>query len=276
MKRTLLMALMVLAVALTTAQPSFAATTWELNIHNNTEEPVGIKLDGETNDYHWTAEVGKTYKTVVEGTYTYSYTYCSGDKVSGEITVDSNNVWLTVALCGAPIEYDKFIVESRLPGTITVELVGPQTYALTAEIGSNKFMSPGLQTGLYFFSFDACGTTFTGEVLIKRDGPNKLILYACEQVANHPYDPVSILNTQSNLRIGSHYAFPVRITLLGPKTAGGLALNNYSFELLLGLNRFNIAPGEYSYFYTAYGVTKSGVFSVSSEGPTNFTISPLY
>jgi hypothetical protein len=275
MKRTLLLALLIVALTLPAAQPTFAATTWELNIHNNTEEGVNIKLDGENQDYQWTAPAGKTYKTVVEGTYKYSYSSCSGNKVSGEITVDSASVWLTIAPCTAPAEYAKFVVDSRLPGTITVEMVGPQTYALTAELGSNKYVVPGLQTGWYTFSFDACGTTFSGQVRVEKNGTGKLTLFACEQVANNPYDPISILNAPSNLRIGSHYAFPVRITLLGPKTAEGLALNNYSFELRLGLNRFNIAAGDYDFFYSAYGVTKSGAFSVSSEGPTYITISPL-
>jgi len=272
MKRTLVLAVLAFAaLSLAGAQPTHAATTFELNIHNNTEEGVNIKLNGPDN-YQWTAAVGKSSKTVLEGDYTYEYSSCSGNKVSEDITVDSDEVWITIAICGAPVEFAKFVVDSHLPGITTVEMVGPQTYSVAAELGSNKYIVPGLQTGWYSFSFAACGTTFTGQVRVEKNGTGKLVLYACEQMANKEYDPVSILsNTSSNLRIGSHYAFPVRITLLGSS-----GFNNYSFELLLGLNRFQVAADTYDFFYTAYGVTKSGVFSVSSEGPTTFTISPLH
>jgi hypothetical protein len=85
-------------------------------------------------------------------------------------------------------------------------------------------------------------------------------------VALHPLG-VALPNTvPSNLRICSHYAFPVRITLNGP--------TSYSFEIVPGLNRLNVIDGTYSYFYTAYGQFFSGTFTVGEAG-TSFIISPI-
>ncbi len=250
----------VLAVAMLIVAPALAATSWDLNFHNNTEDEVKITLTGPKN-YAFTLEPGKWIKTVAEGDYKYSYTAC-GQKFSGTVTVKDDLQWIIIDPCGSIPEYAKFVVDSHLGQSLTLALTGPQTYALTIDLGSNKFLS--LQTGFYTFSYDACGTTLAGEIRITKNGEARLILYACEQLPNHPLLPIT--NAPSNLRIGSHYAFPVRFTLIGP--------GSYSFVLVTGLNRLNVQPGDYSYFYTAYGVTKSGFFTVGEAGVT-LIISPL-
>jgi hypothetical protein len=252
MKRTLLTLLMVLAIALTSVTPAFAKTR-NLNVHNNTEDDVKITLTG-TKNYSFTVEPGKIAKEVDEGTYKYSYTAC-GEKISGEVKVTDDMQWIIIDICGAPAEYAKFVVDSHLGDPITLELVGPETYSLSIELGSNKFLQ--LQTGVYVYSYTACGGTISGEVRVTKNGQGGLILYACEQMANRFDNSVA---TPSNLRIASHYAFPIRVTLLGPA--------NYSVELVLGLNRLNVEPGTYSYFYTAYGQNRSGTFSVNEIGTT--------
>jgi len=260
MKKKLLLLITVFAIALTAAVPVLAATSWDLNFHNNTEASVKISLTGPKN-YAFTLEPGKWTKTVVEGTYKYSYTAC-GSKQSGEVKVENDHTWIYIVTCADEALFAKFVVDSHLGQALTLHMVGPQNYDLAIELGSNRFLD--IQTGYYTYSYDACGTTLSSEVRVLKNGTAKVIVYACEQLANHPLLPIT--SSPSNLRIGSHYAFPVRITLLGP--------NNYSFELVTGLNRLNVELGAYSYFFTAYGVTKSGTFTVGEAGVT-FIISPL-
>lgn len=260
MKRNLVMSLLVLALTLASVQPAFAATV-DLNIHNNTDGTVKITLTGPKN-YSFDAPEGKMAKTVEEGTYKYSYTAC-GVKQSGEIKVEDDLQWLIIEQCGAAPEYAKFTVDVHIDAA-TLKLVGPQSYDLAVELGTNKFLS--LQTGFYAYSYDACGTTYTGEIRITKNGTARLTLYSCEVAALHQTTVDSSISSPSNLRIGSHYAFPVRMTILG--------LVNYSFEIGPGLNRLNVAKGEYSFFYVAYGVTRSGTFTVDEAG-TSFIISPV-
>lgn len=260
MKKTLLTSLLVIAMALGVAQPAFAAN-YDLNIHNNTEDTIKITLTGPKN-YSFDAPKGKMLKTVAEGTYKYSYTAC-GEKVSGEVKVTDDMQWLIIDPCGTAAEFAKFTVDVHIDAA-TLHLVGPVNYDLAVELGTNKFIS--LQTGFYAYSYDACGTTYTGEIRITKNGTARLTLYSCEVAALHQTTTDGSLNTPSNLRIGSHYAFPVRMTLLGPVS--------YSFEIVPGLNRLNVIKGEYSFFYVAYGVTRSGTFIVDETG-TSFIISPL-
>lgn len=264
MKKTLFSLLAVAILFLTTAAPAFAALkSWNLNIHNNTEESVKITLTGPEN-YSFTMDPGKLLKPVEEGTYDYVIDAC-GEKIKGEIEVTNDQAWLVVDPCSAIPVYIKFVVDSHLDQAIAVEMVGPQTYTLTTALGHNKYLS--IQAGFYIYTYDACGTTVSGEFRVPKNGTGRLILYACEQMANHPPTLPTSAQIATNLRIGSHYAFPIRITLNGPGVG-------YSFELRTGLNRFNVVRGEYEYFYTAYGVYKSGTFTVG-EGSTVFTISPL-
>lgn len=261
MKKTFLSLTTLLALAMVIVSPALAAANWTLHIHNNTEDDVvKITLTGPE-DYAFSVGPGYFDKKVAEGDYKYSYTAC-GQKFSGDISVKDNNTWLIIDSCAAAPIYAKFRVDSHLGETLTLTLTGPQTYALTIDLGANVFLS--LQTGWYTFSYDACGQTLTGEVRITKNGASRLTLYACEQLANHPQQTVEHVAT--NVRIASHYSFPVRVTLVGP--------NNYSFAVFTGMNRFNVLPGFYSYFYTAYGVTKSGSFNVGEAGAW-ITISPL-
>lgn len=266
MKKTWLSFLMVLAIALTLTAPAFAAPkTWDLHIHNNTEEPVKVTLTGP-DDYSFTVNPGKTVKTVVEGTYTYSFKPCD-EKITGEITVEDNLQWLIIEKCPPEPEFAKFVVNSHLGEALTVSLVGPQSYDLSVTLGQNKF--PFLQTGFYSYTYTACDGTQTGLVRIEKNGTGQLTLYSCEVLGLHPQGEGSLVAfTPSNLRIGSHYGFPIRITLFGPI--------NYSFAVDLGLNRFNVWPGFYSFSYTAYGRTVTGNFTVPTDGSTSFVISPLH
>lgn len=257
MKKTWVMLLTVLALTLATVTPVVAAANRDLNIHNNTEEEVKIVLTGPKN-YSFDVDKGKTIKTIQEGTYKYSYGAC-GEKFSGEIKVEDNLQWLIIDPCSAAPEYAKFVVDSHMEA-LTLKLVGPESYDLTITLGTNKFIS--LRTGFYAYTYDACGTTLGGEVRITKNGEARITLYSCEQAI---FRAVTTLEP-SNLRIGSHFAFPVKISLVGPV--------NYTFQLVTGLNRLNVIRGAYTYSYTAFGHTSTGSFVVGEAGVT-FIISPL-
>lgn len=205
-------------------------------------------------------------KTVEEGTYKYSYTAC-GEKVSGEITVNSSLQWLVIPPCAAPLEYAKFVVSSRIPSQVTVKLTGPESYDLAiSPLENNRFLS--LAVGNYAYSYEACGGTYGGEIRIPKNGTGNLVIYPCEVVdfklAQLASDPDQF--GSSNLRIGSHYSFPIRITLIGP--------TSYSLVASLGMNRFNVFPGTYDYYYSAYGIARSGTVTIGESGAW-VTISPL-
>jgi hypothetical protein len=267
MKKTFSMVFIVVAMLAGIAQPVVAAANYDLNIHNNTEESVKVTLTGPKN-YSFTLDPGKWTKTVAEGTYKYSYGVCA-EKFTGEIKITDDMQWLIIDPCSALPEYTKFVVDSHLGQQLTLTLTGPETYALAIELGSNKFLS--IQTGFYNYSYDACGSTLSGSVRVLKNGTGNLILYACEQLGNHPPEVIdgvsnSIFASSSNLRIGSHYAFPIRVTLIGP--------TSYSFVLTTGLNRLNVQQGTYDYFYSAYGVYRSGTFTVGEAGVT-MILSPV-
>jgi hypothetical protein len=263
MKKTWFSLLMALMLTVTVIAPTSAAEKkWDLNIHNDTEESVKVILTGPE-DYSFTLDEGKWLKTVVEGTYKYSYGAC-GEKFEGEIKVEDDETWLVIEPCDAIPSFEKFVVDSHLGEALTLQLVGPQTYDLAISLGTNKFIS--LQTGWYTFKYTACGGELSGAIQITKNGKARLTLYSCEVVALHPLGLVAPATIPTNLRIGSHYAFPVRLTLSGP--------TSYSFGVEPGLNRFNVVDGTYSYTYTAYGQYFSGTFTVGEAG-TSFIISPI-
>lgn len=257
MKKMMVSSLLVIALSLGIVQPAFAATV-DLNVHNNTEETVKIVLTGPKN-YSFDVGPGKIVKTVDEGTYKYSYGACA-EKFSGEITVTDDLQWLVIEPCGALALYAKFVVDSHLDA-VTLKLVGPSSYDLAATLGSNKYMS--IQVGDYAYSYDACGGTYTGTLHVPKNGTGRITLYSCEQA---DFRNAAIDDSPSNLRIGSHYAFPVRLSLFGAV--------NYSFEIQPGLNRLNILRGQYSYSYVAYGQTRTGSINVTEAGVT-IILSPL-
>ncbi|MCW5876798.1 MAG: hypothetical protein KIS85_07940 [Anaerolineales bacterium] len=265
MKKTWIILLTVLALTLVSFQPVMAAATWDLNVHNDTEETVKVNLTGPKN-YSFDVAPGKLAKTVEQGTYKYSYNAC-GQSYSGEITVNGPLQWLVIPVCPPPLEYAKFVVDSRIPTQFTLKMVGPESYDLAINpLTNNRF--PSLAVGDYAYSYTACGGTYGGSIRVTKNGQARLPIYPCEVVdfrlaAAAEQDA---LLSSSNLRIGSHYAFPIRITLIGP--------TSYSVVASLGTNRFNVFPGTYDYYYSAYGVSRSGTVTVGEAGAW-ITISPL-
>ena len=263
MKKIWLPLFLVLALAFTTASSALAAKTWVLNIHNNTEDTVKITLTGPEN-YSFDVAPGKYYKEVEEGDYTYKYGACN-QKVEEDITVEDSLQWIIIDPCTAALEYAKFAVDSRIPSPITLKMDGPQSLELQIDpLERNRFIS--LPVGFYAYSYDACGGTYGGEVRLTKNGKSSLVIYPCEVVDYRLGTEENATVDNANLRIGSHYSFPIRLTVFGP--------SSYSLVVNLGLNRFHVFPGTYTYSYTAYGQTKSGSFVVDESGAW-FTISPL-
>jgi hypothetical protein len=119
--------------------------------------------------------------------------------------------------------------------------------------------------GTYLYSYEACGETLGGEVRITKNGKAELTLKSCEKLTYFSFG----VTGPTNLRIGSHYAFPVNITLTGDQG------QTYFKTISPGLNRLDIIEGTYSYFYVAYGVNKSGSFTITDGNGYAFVISPL-
>lgn len=262
MKRHLIVTTVIVALLLVAVTPVLAATTkWDLNIHNNTEDDVKLKLSGPE-DYSFTVIPGKIYKTVEEGTYDYSYTAC-GEKFSGEITVKDDEQWLIIESCGETPIFAKFVVDSRIPSAITLHMVGPQSYDLAIDaLANNKFLE--IQAGDYVYSYDGCGGTYGGEIRVTKNGKARVDIPPCE-IVDYLAGLDNTVDSSINLRIGSHYAFPVSVRLVGP--------TSYVYSVSLGLNRYKVFPGAYSYSYTAYGQYHSGSFVVDESGAW-ITIAP--
>ena len=241
MKKSLIL-LIVLALALTVVQPVQAAGKWVLNIHNNTEGSVKLKLTGPEK-YSFTVATGKVFETVEEGTYDYSYTAC-GVEVNGKITVTSDDQWLVIENCPGEVIHAKFVIDSHLGDPVTLEMSGPEDYELAISLGSNRFLT--IASGEYVYSYEACGTTFGGTVRVLKNGTARLRLLSCERAELLSFG----LPNPSNLMMGNHFSFPINITLSGPK--------NYYIQANPGFNRLDVIRGEYTYLFVAFGRNYSG------------------
>jgi hypothetical protein len=241
--------LAVFALALGAVQPVLAAD-YDLLVHNNTEDPVSIKLSGPET-YSFTVEPGKIAKTVEEGTYEVSYTAC-GVEVDTELTVSGEGVWLIIELCPPPEYMAKFIVNSHFGDPLTLSMTGPRDYELSLDLGKNKFID--IVTGDYFYSYSACDGEVSGSVRVTQNGKASLTLYSCERATLLSYG----LPNPSNLRMGNYYSFPLNLTLIGPQ--------QYYMQLEPGYNRLDVIRGTYTYLYSAFGQQHSGEFTVTGGG----------
>lgn len=258
MKNKVLAIALALIMAVSTAQPALAKE-FTLTIHNNTEENIKVTLEGPEN-YSFTVVPGWNYKAVEEGTYEYKLAGCTATP-NGEIEVTSENVLLEIEQCPPETLYAKIAVNAHISG-ITLTLSGPEEYSLPLELGRNRF--PQLVVGSYLYSYDACGETLGGEIRITKNGKTELTLKSCEKLNYFSFG----VTGPTNLRIGSHYAFPVNVTLVGEQG------QSYFKTISPGLNRLDVINGTYYYYYTAYGVTKDGSFTINDNGLA-FVISPL-
>jgi hypothetical protein len=259
--RKIILAFLIVALSFATAAPAFAAK-FDVRVHNNTEENVKVKLKGDKT-YNFTVAPGKIAKMVDEDTYNYSYTSCSGTvEKSGSITVNKSGIWIIIEPCPLPKVESKFVINSNIGEDVTLSMIGPENYEFTIGLGKNRFLD--IIAGTYTYSHEFCDVVVSGTIKVTKNGKSSLRLYACEQVEILSFG----LPNPRNLRIGSHFAFPVTVTLIGPK--------QYYLTVNPGFTRIDVIKGTYSYFFTAYGKIYSGEIVVTGGGYHNTVIlSPL-
>ncbi len=263
MKRLLLALLIVIT---TFAYPqSASAKKYDLLVHNNTEENVKIKLKGDEN-YSFSVPPGKLAKAVEDGTYEMSYSACDGAiDVDKSITIADEGVWVVFGPCPEVEVTAKFVINSNIGESVTVSMSGPEDYELTIGLGKNKFLD--IVAGTYTYSHDYCGDNFpvAGTIKVAKNGTSRLTLNGCERIELLSYG----LPNPTNLRLASHYAFPVTVTLIGPR--------QYYLTLALGFTRVDIVRGTYTYIYTAYDKNYSGTIEVTGGSLHNTVVfSPLH
>ncbi len=259
--RRIILALVIVAMSFANVQ-TVSAKTYDLHIHNNTEENVKIKLKGDES-YSFIVVPGKLVKTVKEDTYEVTYSACNGlvsfDK---SVTVTSGGVWIVIDPCPVAKVETKFVINSNISESLTLAMSGPEEYELTIGLGKNKFL--GFIAGTYTYSHDFCSIAVAGTIVVTKNGKTRLSLLGCEREEILSFG----LPNPSNLRIGSHYAFPVTVTLIGPR--------QYYLTVNPGINRIDVIRGTYTYIYTAYNKIYSGEITVSGGGMHNTIIfSPL-
>ena len=178
MNKKWIILLLVFALVFSTVQSAVAATTWTLNIHNNTNDVVKLTLTGPKK-YSLTLQPGKVYKEVLEGTYKYSYNAC-GKKFTGSVTVKNSATWLRIKNCRGPFSSAlwwtdaKFVVISRSSVKVMLKLVGPRKYNLRVDRGRYPFS--WLLTGTYTYSYTACGVEHAGSILLQENVASQLKL----------------------------------------------------------------------------------------------------
>ena len=255
MMKRLLLILSLVVLVLSTAWAPTTYKKFTLNIHNNTEDDVKVKLEGDET-YNFTVKPGKSTKEVQEGEYEYSFRICNYDnKTAGTIVVDSNDVWLKIPKCpkGDPVE-TKFVINYHIDQPITVELRGDKDYDLQIELGKNKFEQ--IMSGTYLYAYEVCDAVFAGELRIEKNGKTQMTIKSCERLAYMDFEKPAPVK----LRVANHLVIPLDLTLIGPLT--------YFQKVQPGLNRVQVVAGTYTYIYAAYGKRYEGTFTVRKGGTT--------
>ena len=155
--------LMVLSLAINIYAPTKAAPLLEKKINfkiiNKSDEVVIVHLKGPQNyDIEVLEEETKKVE-IVKGDYTLEYTSC-GDSYDDTLTLE-DDFTMTIYACG--VKPTKMRVKSHLPQKIVLKMDGPDDYKFTIKLGKTKV---NLLSGWYVYSYDACGTTFSGEIRV--------------------------------------------------------------------------------------------------------------
>jgi hypothetical protein len=245
-----------LAVVLFVSSTAFAplAKKYVVLVHNNTEEDVKISMKGPE-DYTFTVGPGWTEKVVEEGEYEVVYKSCdSATELDLDVTED---LILEIEICPEIPVPSKFVVYSHVDTPITFSLVrqkeGGSDYGLATEFGRNKYYDIG--SGWYFFSYEACGTTFSGEVRVLKNGSGSYTIKDCTRSL---YIEAGINPNPTKLLIKSHYAGTIDVTLLGPSIK--------YLSIPTGDTRVDLVAGTYTYVYAYGGQRIEGTVVVEGSG----------
>ena len=261
-RSTFLFSMLVLVFA-TAFAPALQDEKFELFIHNNTEDGVTITLEGPK-DFKFARSPGKSYKTLNAGTYEYIIDVDECDiEITGEITVEDNNQELIIPPCADEVVEPKIVINLHIDEAITMELVGPETYSLNLELGTNKFRA--IVSGDYVYSYETCdGQLFTGVLDVKKNGTTKFTIKSCERLIYDDFDAINPVR----FRIANHYSETLDVTLIGPTT--------FFFNITPGLNRLDMVAGRYQYIFVYDNKRVEGFLVVGKNGNTEVVFSPAF
>ena len=196
---------------------------------------------------------------IVKGDYTLEYTSC-GDSYDDTLTLE-DDFTMTIYACG--VKPTKMRVKSHLPQKIVLKMDGPDDYKFTIKLGKTKV---NLLSGWYVYSYDACGTTFSGEIRVTKNGKTELLMHSCEWFA----EPARVYGKPNpvKFKIANHASFAVDMYLVGPYT--------YYLKVYPGMNTYILVSGSYEYGYYLDNQLHSGYIAVLRNGSGMLTITPAH
>ena len=253
-----------LVLIITTAfAPALQDDKYELFIHNNTEDGVTVTLEGPK-DFKFALSPGKIEKTLNAGTYDYFIEVDECDiEITGEITVEDNDQELIIPPCEPDFVEPKIVINVHIDQAIAFEMVGPETYTLNLELGTNKFRA--IVSGDYFYSYEACdGEIYTGVLDVKKNGTTKFTIRSCERLIYQEFDSINPVR----FRIANHYSETLGVTLIGPTT--------FFFNISPGINRLDVVAGRYQYIFVYDNKRVEGFLTVGKNGNTEIVFSPAF
>lgn len=240
---------------------------YKIRITNESNQYFVIKFFGDENFTFEIAPESSSKKTLLEGDYDYFYEVCDGD-FEGEITIEDNDSVIKVYDCRIQPVPTKFVVESHFEGPLEIDMTGPlqvsalsEDFSIKASLGNNRY---DIDSGFYTYSYDACDTTFSGQIEVVKSGITKLRLTSCEALTRRalraefgPLDPVKF-------RVANRFAVDIDLTLIGPQS--------YFLTVAPGMSRMEIVAGTYNFIFAAFGIRYEGIIEVSPNGNTILTI----
>lgn len=162
--------LLTTTVAPAIASQANAADKIQVQIQNKTGEQVRISLTGPTS-YSFNLSTGKNKVEVVPGKYSYSYTACSGQTLTGKFNAKKVGATLTLPKCkksgGGDTKEVKVTIKNNTGGSITIYLSGPKSYVFSFGTGTSKM---SVVPGKYNFTVYGCGAAISGTKNFKGGG----------------------------------------------------------------------------------------------------------
>jgi hypothetical protein len=253
----------------TASNPQGHADLHEVTMINATERTFELLFQNGTHFYAFTQKANTTkIANVAEDTYDLEASICTDDEtIDWTATVNINDDFVIIfddPCPGDPIR-TKFAVNSHFGEPITIELDGEEEdYSLEVELGRTRF--DDVLAGEYFYSYDACDTTFSGIVKIAKAGNTVITLKSCERLAQEALIDEFGYPVPVKLRIANRFNFPVDITLIGPRVE--------FITVEPGLSLTEVVAGTYTYIYAVNGQRYEGTFFVKKSGSTILVVPP--
>ena len=293
MRKRFLVLLSISALLLTVAAvPQTLFAKYTLKIINHTL--VGVKftlenIDPDEPNYKFTASANAvTRKTIKEGDYEITYYACKNtvDWKGNTVKVDADpftmdqDITIELQPCkGQPVE-TKLVIYSHLEDALTIDTISlneediaNKDYSLKVENGKNRYKN--IWSGDYIYTYEACDQTFSGEFNITKTGDTVFIIRSCEYLTLEGFGELVPQNSDIEIDRQTPRGFTITnranvefdISLVGPVT--------YLKKLSIGLNRYEIVPGDYTYICSVNGRRYQGTISVPESGYGHLAVPPL-